>query len=118
MRDNAIELVTKWHLSPTVRDYVMIMASNQIYSLNLYYHLLVETPKVFILKMANKVNTCTTLLDLSSEEKQAYIDEFNKFTYPMSKIVIKEHPEYEYAIKLMTFHIQANCNVTQNLISK
>jgi len=51
MRDNAIELVTKWHLTPTVRDYVMLMASNAYYSLDLFYSLLRENPKVFLLKL-------------------------------------------------------------------
>lgn len=115
LRDNAIELVTKWHLNPAIRDYVMIMASNRHYSLELFYALLKETPKVFLLKLANRVNTCTTLLDLPNEEIRDYIDECEKFIYPTAELVIKENPEYEYAIRLMTFHIRSECDVTKNL---
>lgn len=118
MRDNAIELVTKWHLSPTVRDYVMIMASNNRYSLKLYYALLMENPEVFLLKLANRVNTCTNLINMPIEEELAYIDECERFIFPSSEFVIKEHPEYSYAIRLMIFHINSQCNVTQNLLAK
>ena len=118
MNDNAIELVTKWHLSPKVRDIIMVMASNDILSLEAYYHLLEEIPVAFVLKMANRVNTCTNLIDLSTTEKQAYINECNDFMYPRALTVMKRAPEYEYAIRLMTFHIQTECNVTQNILSK
>lgn len=118
MPENAIELVTKWNLSPKVRDLVTIMASNRYLSLDTYYRLLEEIPKAFVLKMANRVNTCTNLLDLSNVEKQEYINECNDFMYPKIPNVMKKAPEYHYALRLMMFHIKAECNVTQNILSK
>lgn len=115
MRDNAIELVTKWHLSPTVRDYVMIMASNAHYSLDLFYSLLRENPKVFLLKLANRVNTCTNLINMPIEEVHAYIDECENYIYPSCEFMIKEFPEYAYAINLMMFHLQSLCSISQNI---
>ncbi len=118
MKDNAIELVTEWHLSPAVRDSVVLLSSNRYYSLGLYYHLLGESPDEFVIKLANRVNTCTNLLDLPSKEKTAYLTECNQYIYPKSSIVMKKSPEYSNAIRLMMFHIQAECNVSENIMSK
>ena len=118
MKNNAIELITKWRLSPNVRDCIMLMASNRHYSLKLYYDILRENPKIFLLKLANKVNTCTGLIDMSSEEKQAYLDECYTYTYPSCDYVMEQNPQYTYAIKIMLFHIKSECSVTKNLLEK
>lgn len=112
---NGIEILTKYHLNPLVLDYIRLLANSEHYSLDLYYEALRECPEVMLLKLSNRAHTCTTLIDSSDDEISAYVDECEKYIYPLCEYGINHYPEHSYSIQVMYYHIHSVCNIVKSL---
>ncbi len=112
---NGIEILTDYHVDPIVLDYIRLMANCEGYTLDLYYEALKQYPAVMLLKLSNRAHTCTTLTNSSDEEIRKYVDECEKYIYPLCEYGVSHYPEYSYAIQLMWYHIRSVCNVVKSL---
>jgi len=115
LEHNGIEIITKRNLDPLVLDYIRTMANTEHYPLDLYYESLQHRPEVILLKLSNRAHTCTNLVNSSDEEIRAYIDECEKYIYPLCEYGIKHYPKFSNSIQVMYFHIRSVCNVVKNL---
>lgn len=114
---NGIEIVTKYNLNSTVLDYIRLLANSEGYPLNIYYEALKNYPEVMLLKLSNRANTCTKLIDFTNEEMKEYIDECEKYIYPLCEYGIAHYPMYSYSIEIMMYQISSICNIEKSLRS-
>lgn len=112
---NGIEILTKYHLDPIILDYIRLLANCEHYPLPLYYEALRECPEVMLLKLSNRAHTCTTLIDSSDDEIREYVDECEKYIYPLCEYGINHYPEHSYSIQVMYYHIHSVCNIVKSL---
>ena len=112
---NGIELLTKYHLDPLVLDYIRLLSNSEEYPLPLYYEALSQRPEVLLLKLSNRAHTCTTLFDSSDEEIRAYVDECEKYIYPLCEYGIVHYPKYSKHIQVMRYQIHSLCNIVKSL---
>lgn len=112
---NGIEILTKYHLDPLVLNYIRLLANSEHYPLPLYYEALSECPEVMLLKLSNRAHTCTTLIDSSDDEIREYVDECEKYIYPLCEYGINHYPEHSYSIQVMYYHIHSVCNIVKSL---
>lgn len=112
---NGIELLTKYHLDPVVLDYIRLLSNSEKYPLHLYYEALSQRPEVLILKLSNRAHTCTTLINSSDEEIRAYVDECEKYIYPLCEYGIVHYPKYSSQIQVMYYQIHSLCNIVRSL---
>lgn len=112
---NGIEILTKYHLDPLVLDYIRLLANTEHYPLALYYEALRECPEIMLLKLSNRAHTCTTLINSSDDEIRSYVDECEKYIYPLCEYGIDHYPEHSYRIQVMYYHIHSVCNIVKSL---
>ncbi len=112
---NGVEILTKHHLNPKVLDYIRLLANSEHYPLEIYYNALIEYPEVLLLKLSNRAHTCTTLINSSTDEIKTYVDECEKFLYPLCEYGMKHYPQYSNQIQLMYYHISSICNIVKHL---
>lgn len=112
---NGIEILTKYHVTPKVLDYVRLLANSEHYPLELYYKALMEYPEVLLLKLSNRAHTCTTLINSSDEEIRTYVEECENYIYPLCEYGIKHYPKYGNSIQIMYYHIRSICNIVKHL---
>lgn len=110
---HGIEIVTKHHLDPLILDYIRLLANIEQYPIELFYEVLKQNPKVLLLKLSNRAHTCTTLIDSSDAEITAYIEECEKYIYPLCEYAIAHYPEYSNNIQILRYHISSNCNIVK-----
>lgn len=115
LEHNGIEIINKYNLTPSVLDYIRLLANTEHYPLDLYYEALRHSPEVMLLKLSNRAHTCTALINYSDDEIREYIDECEKYIYPLCEYGIIHYPEYSYSIQLMYYHIKSICNVVNSL---
>lgn len=114
---NGLEIVTKYHLNPLVLDYIRLLANSEKYPLVLYYEALKQNPEVMLLKLSNRAHTCTTLIDSSPNEIKSYVEECEKYIYPLCIYGIEHYPKYANSIQVMLYHISSVCNIVKSLTS-
>lgn len=112
---NGIEILTKYHLDPLVLDYIRLLANSEHYPLPLYYEALSQRPEVMLLKLSNRAHTYTTLIDSSDDEIRAYVDECEKYIYPLCEYGIAHYPKYSNHIQVMYYQIHSLCNIVKSL---
>ncbi len=112
---NGVEILTQYHLSPKVLDYIRLLANSEHYPLSIYYAALQEYPEVLLLKLSNRAHTCTSLANASSNETYAYLEEWKKYIIEFGNYGIKHYPKYSNAISIMCFQINAVCNIVSHL---
>lgn len=112
---NGIEILTKYHLNPLVLDYIRLVSNSEHYPLSLYYEALKQRPEVMLLKLSNRAHTCTTLINSSNDEIRAYVDECEKYIYPLCEYGIEHYPEYSSHIQVMYYQIHSLCNIVKSL---
>lgn len=112
---NGIEILTKYHLNPLILDYIRLLSNSEHYPLPLYYEALSQRPEVMLLKLSNRANTCTKLTNSTDDEIRAYVDECEKYIYPLCEYGINHYPDYSEKIQLMYHHIHPICNITKSL---
>lgn len=115
LEHNGVEIRTKYHLNPVILDYIRLLANSEHYPLDLYYEELSQRPEVMLLKLSNRAHTCTTLINSSDNEIREYVDECEKFIYPLCQYGIEHYPEHSYSIQIMQYHIRSVCNVVKSL---
>lgn len=114
---NGLEIVTKYHLNPLVLNYIKLLANSEEYPLDLYYEALKQNPEVMLLKISNRAHTCTRLIDSSPDEIKSYVEECEKYIYPLCEYGIKHYPMYANCIQVMLYHISSVCNIVKSLTS-
>jgi (p)ppGpp synthase/HD superfamily hydrolase len=112
---DGIEIVTEYDINPTIWNYIKIISNSDNYPKKTYYEMLKHSLPVLLVKLSNRANTCTKLIDYSEKEFQEYIDECNEFIYPICEYGKIHYPEYEYQIQLMQYHIASVCKMVENL---
>lgn len=112
---NGIEILTKYHLDPLVLDYIRLLANSDHYPLPLYYETLSQRPEVMLLKLSNRAHTCTTLINSSDDEIREYVDECEKYIYPLCEYGIKHYPKYSNSIQVIYYQIHSLCNIVKSL---
>lgn len=112
---NGVEILTQYHLSPSVLDYVRLLANSEQYPLDVYYATLREYPEVLLLKLSNRAHTCTSLVNASYDETYNYLEEWKKYIIGLGNYGIKHYTKYSNSISLMCFHINAVCNIVSHL---
>ena len=115
MEYNGIEILTKYHLDPLVLDYIRLLANSDHYPLPLYYETLSQRPEVMLLKLSNRAHTCTTLINSSDDEIREYVDECEKYIYPLCEYGIKHYPKYSNSIQVIYYQIHSLCNIVKSL---
>ena len=108
---------TKYHLNPLVLNYIKLLANSENYPLDLYYETLKQNPEVLLLKLSNRAHTCTTLIDSSPDEIKSYVEECEKYIYPLCEYGIKHYPMHANSIQIMLYHISSVCNIVKSLTS-
>lgn len=112
---NGIEIITKYHLNPRVLDYVRLLSNSEHYPLDMYYEAIKQNPDVLLIKLSNRANTCTVLIDSSDEEIKEYVEECENYIYPLCEYGIKHYPQYSYSIQIMYYHISSICNIVKSV---
>lgn len=112
---NGIEIVTEHHMDNSVLELIRLVSNSEKYLLDLYYDSLKQNPKAMLLKLSNRAHTCTTLIDSSPDEFKSYVEECEKYIYPLCEYGIKHYPEYAYSIQVMHYHISSLCNIVKSL---
>lgn len=115
LKYNGIEILTKYHLDPLVLDYIRLLSNCEHYPLTLFYEALQQRPEVMLLKLSNRAHTCTTLINSSNDEICAYVDECEKYIYPLCEYGIAHYPEYSNHIQVMYYQIHSLCNIVKSL---
>ena len=112
---NGIEILTKYHLDPLVLDYIRLLANSEHYPLDLYYEALSQRPEVMLLKLSNRAHTCTTLINSSDDEIREYVNECEKYIYPLCEYGITHYPKYSSKIQVMYYQIHSVCSIVKSL---
>lgn len=112
---NGIEIVTKYHIDNSVLELIRLVSNSENYPLDLYYDSLKQNPKAMLLKLSNRAHTCTTLIDFSTDEFKSYVEECEKYIYPLCEYGINHYPKYAYSIQVMHYHISSLCNIVKSL---
>lgn len=112
---NGLEIVTKYNLDPIVLEFIRLLSNSEHYPLDLYYESLQHSPEVMLLKLSNRAHTCTALLNYSDNEIREYIDECEKYIYPLCYYGIAHYPKYANSIQLILYHIQSICSIVNHL---
>lgn len=112
---NGIEIVTKHNINNSVLELIRLVSNSENYPLDLYYDSLKQNPKAMLLKLSNRAHTCTTLIDSSPDEFKSYVEECEKYIYPLCEYGIKHYPKYAYSIQVMRYHISSLCNIVKSL---
>ncbi len=114
---NGIEIVTENHLDFSVLELIRLVSNTEQYPIDLYYEALKQNPKAMLLKLSNRAHTCTALIDSSPSEIHSYVEECEKYIYPLCEYGIKHYPNYSYSIQIMYYHISSICNIVKSLRS-
>ena len=112
---NGIEIVTENHLDFSVLELIRLVSNTEQYPIDLYYEALKQNPKAMLLKLSNRAHTCTALIDSSPSEISSYVEECEKYIYPLCEYGIKHYPNYSYSIQIMYYHISSICNIVKSL---
>lgn len=112
---NGIEIVTERQIDNSVLELIRLVSNSENYPLGLYYDSLRQNPKAMLLKLSNRAHTCTTLIDSSPNEFKSYVEECEKYIYPLCEYGIKHYPKYAYSIQIMCYHISSLCNIVKSL---
>ena len=91
------------------------MSNSENYPLDIYYETIKQNPDVLLVKLSNRANTCTYLIDSSEEEIKTYVEENENYIYPLCEYGIKHYPQYSYAIQLMHYHISSISNIAKSV---
>ena len=83
-----------------------------------YYETIKKEPKAILVKLSNRVHTCTFLANASIEQIIAYTRENREYMTPMCKYAILHYPEYANQIEIMQSHILSISNVLETVVKR
>lgn len=109
------EIVTEYKISESVLNLIHLVANVDNLPSYDYYERFKSNPKALLLKLSNRAHTCTSLVNSYPEEIKDYVQETQKYIYPLCDYAIKYFPEYSDIVELMLYHISSVCNMVQHL---
>ena len=80
---NSDELTYKYGLDEEVLELIRLVSKPDDMKTETYYDSLKTNYKALLIKLSNRANTCTRLDALDQNEKREYIEENNKYIYPL-----------------------------------
>lgn len=118
LKENGMELVEKYGIDKSVIEMVWRVANKDNLDISKYYEDIMISRESLLVKLSNRVHTCTRLVDLNPEEIKKYIEETRKYMVPMCEYGIMHYPEYSSMIEIMEYHITSTCNIVETLIKE
>lgn len=116
LKQYGLELVNLYGINEEVIEMVWTVSNKNDLSIEQYYEELKKSSKTLLMKLANRAHTCTTLADVTMEEKMSYIKETRECMIPMCEYGIMHYPEYANMIEIMQYHITTICNIVEALV--
>jgi len=110
---NSDELTYKYGLDEEVLELIRLVSKPDDMKTETYYDNLKTNYKALLIKLSNRANTCTRLDALDQNEKRDYIEENNKYIYPLCTYGKAYYPEYSDQIVNMKYHISSVCRVVE-----
>ena len=111
------ELIRDYDIDEKAIDIVKIV-SNKDRPLNEYYEAIKKDPRAILVKLSNRVHTCTFLANASIEQIISYTRENREYMTPMCKYAILHYPEYANQIEIMQSHILSISNVLETVVKR
>lgn len=109
--DGGAMLTQKYNLSKEVFELVKLVSKPENMSKEEYYKGLSKNPKALLIKLSNRANTCTILHTYTQEEIDTYVDECDKFIYPLCEYGTRRYKQYSSRINIMRAHISQISNI-------
>ena len=121
LSENGIELVTKYKLNPDVLYIVLLLTKDpnipkKDFDEKLYYRNLQSSPKALIIKLSDRVNNCSTMVNGFSKEKMIkYVNETIEFFYPLCKYAKSRYPELSHYVTIIKYQLVSICETIAGL---
>ncbi len=112
------ELIEKYKLSTEVFDIVLLLTKQKGVSEQMYYDKIKQNRKALIIKLADRTNNCSTMVDAFTKDKLiSYVEETIDLIYPLCTHAKEYYPELSNAVTIIKYHIVSICETIESLFN-
>ena len=109
------QLITEHGLSKEAVDIIVLLTKTKNYNADKYYENIGKSSKATIVKIADRCHNIATLQFFNDEKIGLYVQDTEKYIYPLFEKVKDSEPLYEDSIYYMKYHIESIIAVVRSL---
>ena len=115
---NGDELIEKYKLDKEVLDIVLLLTKQKGVPEEIYYQKIMQNQKALIIKLADRTNNCSTMVEAFTKDKLiSYVEETIELIYPLCSYAKEYYPELSNAVTIIKYHIVSICETIESLFN-
>ena len=113
------EFIDHYNLPKEVVDIVLLLTKKKGIPENIYYDKIKEDKRALIIKLADRTNNCSTMVEAFTKDKLiSYVEETVDLIYPLCAYAKEYYPELSNAVTIIKYHIVSICETISSLFNK
>ena len=115
---NGKEFIDQYKLPKEVLDIVHLLTKKKGIPEKIYYDKIMKDKRALIIKLADRTNNCSTMVDAFTKDKLiSYVEETIEVIYPLCAYAKEYYPEFSNAVTIIKYHIVSICETIASLFN-